>query len=486
MEQTSSVTRPPSTVPSATRVETGDPGRRASSSSPGGSGLPPTLSGALPVVGHAVEFGRDAFGLLHRARREGGDVVGLRLAHKQMFLLTGIAANEAFFRAPDEQLSSREAYRMMTPVFGKDVVYDAPPKKLGEQMQMLMPALRDARMRTYGEIVSREVARAMREDLGDQGEVDFVAFCGQLTNYTSAHCLLGAEFRERLTSEFAVLYHDLEKGIHPIGYLNPYLPIPAFKKRDKARVRLESLISGIVAERRASKHEGQDFLQTLMEARYEDGTGLSDHEITGLLLAAMFAGHHTSSVTTAWTLFELLRSPFYLARVLRQLETVYGSGPDAEVTFQSLREIPLVEWAIKETLRLHPPLFMLLRYVAQDFQVQGYRIPEGSYLITSPAVTHQIPAIFPDPARFDPDRFGPERQEDKNKFAFISFGGGRHKCLGNAFAILQIKTIFAKLLQRYEFELVGDPIEPDFTGVVIGPRSPVRVRYRLRRDRVAA
>ncbi|MFW6085563.1 MAG: cytochrome P450 [Myxococcota bacterium] len=441
---------------------------------------PPMLSGGLPVLGHAIEFGRDAFGLLHRARREGGDVVGFRLMHKPMYLLTGTEANEAFFRAPDEQLSAREPYSMMTPVFGKDVAYDAPPDKMAEQMQMLMPALRDRRMRTYGEIVAHEMDLSAQE-LGERGTTDFVSYCGKLTNFTSSHCLLGPDFRGKLTEEFSALYHDLEKGIHPIGYLNPYLPIPAFRQRDRARKRLQSLISGIVQERRRTHHEGEDFLQTLMDARYGDGTPMSDHEITGMLLASMFAGHHTSSVTTAWTMIELLRHPFYLARVLEQLDEVYGPEPD--ITFESLRKLTLIEYAIKEALRLHPPLFMLLRAALYDFEYDGYVIPKGSYLVVSPAVSHRIPSIFREPDRFDPDRFGPDRQEDKNKFNYISFGGGRHKCLGNAFALLQIKTIFAKLLTQYEFELAGDPIETDFSGVVIGPKAPIRVHYRRRRDR---
>ncbi len=445
-----------------------------------GTRMPPMISGGLPLLGHAIEFGRDAFGLLHRARREHGDVAGFRLAHKKMFLLTGPEASEAFFRAPDEQLSAKEAYKMMTPVFGKDVVYDAPtPKKLGEQMAMLMPALRDKRMRTYGEIVAKEVDLSI-DELGDAGVTDFVGYCAKLTNYTSAHCLLGPEFRGRLTVEFSELYHDLEQGIHPIGYLNPYLPIPAFKKRDKARVRLEELIGGIVRERRKSGREGEDFLQTLMEAKYEDGQGLSDHEITGMLLAAMFAGHHTSSMTTAWTMFELLQHPYYLARVLRQLEDVYGDSDD--ISYVSLRELTLLEYAIKEALRLHPPLFMLLRTVMEDFEYDGYVMPKGSNLVVSPAVSHRIASVFEDPDAFDPDRFAPDREEDKNRFNYISFGGGRHKCLGNAFAILQIKVIFAKLLRRYELWLAGDRIETDFAGVVVGPKGPVRVNYRRRRN----
>jgi sterol 14-demethylase len=441
---------------------------------------PPILSGGLPIIGHAAEFFRDAMGLLFRTHRECGEVGGFKLVNKKMFLLTGAAANEAFFRAPDEQLSPQEAYKMMTPVFGKDVAYDAkPPSKMNEQLGMLLPALQDRRMRTYGEIIAHEVDLSMTK-LGDEGTVDFVAYCAQLTNFTSSHCLLGPEFRNELTSDFAAVYHDLEKGIHPIGYLNPYLPIPAFRRRDRARVRLQEMIGKIVQQRKNSSRQGEDFLQTLMDAKYKGGAKLSDHEITGMLLAAMFAGHHTSSVTTAWTVIELLRNPYYLRRLLAQLEQVYADGK--EITFQSLREITLVEWAVKETLRLHPPLFMLLRAVMRDFSYGGYSFPAGSYLVVSPLVSHRIPEAFKDPERFDPDRFGPERREDQNIFNFISFGGGRHKCMGNAFALLQVKTILAKLFLRYEISLGDDPVAGDFTGVVAGPRSPFRLHYRRRRD----
>ncbi len=114
----------------------------------------------------------------------------------------------------------------------------------------------------------------------------------------------------------------------------------------------------------------------------------------------------------------------------------------------------------------------------KDFEYDGYVFPKGTNLIVSPTVTHRIPELFKDPDRFDPDRYGPGREEDKRRFAFQAFGGGAHKCLGNAFALLQIKSIFALLLRRFAFSDFGDPLEGDFHGVVIGPKQPCRVRYR--------
>jgi sterol 14-demethylase len=238
------------------------------------------------------------------------------------------------------------------------------------------------------------------------------------------------------------------------------------------------MINKVVAARRRDKREGEDFLQTLMDSKYSDGRALSEHEITGLLLAAMFAGHHTSSVTTAWTLLELLQNPESLRRCVEEIDRVFGGGKP--VTHAALRELNFVENAVKEGLRMHPPLFLLVRVAKQDFVYKNYFIAKGSWVLISPTVSHRLPDVFRDPDQFDPDRYAPPREEDKRDFAYIAFGGGRHKCLGNAFAILQIKAILAMLLGQYDFELGGDPIDSNFAGLVVSPKEPCRVRYRRR------
>ncbi len=450
---------------------------------PQGLAQPPLLSRCLPIAGHTVEFVRDTIGLLSRAQRELGEVAAIQVGPKRMVAVFGPDAHEAVFRAPDSQLSPNEAYKIMTPVFGKDIVYDAEPARMHEQLKMLLPGLRDRRMRTYGETILDEVKKSIA-NWGDSGVIDIVDYCRVLTNFTSSHCLLGAEFRNGMTDEFARVYNDLERGVTPIAYLNANLPIPSFRKRDQARVRLVEMIEEIIDARRRSGHRGEDFLQTLMDSKYKSGDLLSSHEITGMLLAAMFAGHHTSSVTTAWTLIELLQNPPFLDRVLNQLDAVFEGN--AAVSYQALREITATENAVKETLRLHPPLFMLVRVAQQDFTFKGYHIPKGTWVIISPTVAHQMDSVFGSPERFDPDRYTPPREEDKRDFAYIPFGGGRHKCLGNAFALLQVKAIVAVLLRRYDFELTGDPVASDFHGLVVGPREPCRLRYRRRKRRTVS
>ncbi|MCB9683379.1 MAG: cytochrome P450 [Alphaproteobacteria bacterium] len=437
----------------------------------------PRLRGGLPIVGHTLSFLRDLTGLLARAHDACGEVAAIKVLGKDIVLVTGPAGHEAIFRAPDEVLSPKAAYKMMVPVFGKGVAYDCEDARMNEQLRMLRPALQARRMRTYGEIIAAEVDDALAS-WDATGTLDLYTWMAQLTNYTSSHCLLGPEFRKEMSAEFAQVYHDLERSIVPIAYLDPDLPLPVFRRRDKARARLGAMVAAIVARRKAAGTVGEDFLQTLMDETYEDGSHLSDHEITGMLVAAMFAGHHTSSATAVWTLLELLQHPRWMTGVEEELARVFADG--RPIDHESLRELTMTEHAIKEALRLHPPLFILLRVAMEDTAVLGYRIPKGTWVAVSPIVAHQLPEVFEAPASFCPHRFAPPREEDRQPFAYIAFGGGRHKCLGNAFALLQIKTILAMLLQRYRFELTDDPIVPDFRGLVIGPRGPIRVRYHRR------
>jgi sterol 14-demethylase len=238
------------------------------------------------------------------------------------------------------------------------------------------------------------------------------------------------------------------------------------------------MVSAIIERRRSGGIAGEDFTQTLMESKYSDGTPLTDHEIAGILIAAMFAGHHTSSVTTAWSLLELVREPDYYGKVCNEIRARFV-GNEA-YSFEAMRDLERTEWAIKEALRIHPPLFMLFRAAMEDCEIYGYRIRKGDWVSVAPIVAHREESVFKNSLAYDPDRYGPGREEDRRPFAYISFGGGRHKCLGNAFAILQMKVIMAVLLNNYDFELVGDPMDTDFGRVVLGPKPPINVRYHKR------
>jgi len=440
--------------------------------------FPPELLGGLPFLGHAIEFHRDPAGLLQRGRDRFGEIFSFLLAGKLVTVLTGPRANEAFFHAADDQLSAKEAYQFTVPIFGKGIAYDVSPDVMSEQLGLLFPALRDQRLQAYARFMAEE-AESYFDKWGDQGEVDLLVAMNELTTFIASRCLIGHEFRQNLSAEFAHLYHDLEGGLNLVAFFKPNLPLPSFKRRDRARVRMAELISQIIAARRASGVEGEDFLQTLMTARYSDGRNLTDDEITGLLLTVIFAGQHTSAVLSTWTGVLLLQHREYLPDILLEQSQVLNGSRN--MTLDALRKLSCLEYAIKEAERLRPPLIMLMRKIVGDFAYSGYHVPAGGLLMVSPAVSHRLPEVFSDPGTYDPTRFAPGREEDrKSSYTLIGFGGGRHRCIGLTFAQQQVKVIWSVLLQRFELELVKPQHEPDYSTFVIGPRPPCLIRYRRR------
>ena len=440
------------------------------------------VSGGEDEHGHLEEFRTDPIALMQRVRDECGDVGSFQLADKQVILLTGAEANEFFFRAADEDLDQAQAYPFMTPIFGKGVVFDASPERRKEMLHN--SALRGDHMKSHAATIEREVLRAI-ENWGATGEIELLDFFSELTIYTSTACLIGRKFRDQLDSRFANYYHLLERGTDPLCYVDPYLPIESFRIRDEARENLVGLVEEIMKQRIANppqEKSERDMLDVLVSIPDEDGRPrFTADEITGMFISLMFAGHHTSSGTSSWTLIELMRNPDIYAEVRNELDELYADGQ--EVSFHALRQIPKLENVIKETLRLHPPLIILMRVAQGEFEVQGYPIHQGDFVATSPAISNRIPQDFPEPDAFDPDRYEKPREEDVlQRWTWIPFGAGRHRCVGAAFATMQIKAIFSVLLREYDFEMIQPPesYRNDHSKMVVQLARPALVRYRKR------
>src|SRR5215468_1512878 len=214
-----------------------------------GGRRPPVLSGRWPVLGHLLELRRRPIELFQRVRDELGEIGELDFAGNRVVMLMGEEAQEAFFRSSDEQLDQAAAYPFMTPVFGRGVVFDATPEQRKQALRN--QSLRADYMKGHAETISRETRR-MAEGLGDAGEMDLLDFFSELTMYTSSACLIGAEFREELSAEYYRVFYELEKGTDAFAYVNPDLPLPVFRVRDRARRRLVALLTEVF-ERRAQQ-----------------------------------------------------------------------------------------------------------------------------------------------------------------------------------------------------------------------------------------
>ncbi|XP_024017472.1 sterol 14-demethylase-like [Morus notabilis] len=446
--------------------------------------LPPVVR-TWPLLGGLFRFIKGPVLMLREEYPKLGSVFTVNIFHKKITFFIGHEVSAHFFKAPESDLSQQEVYQFNVPTFGPGVVFDVDYSVRQEQFRFFTEALRVNKLKGYVDQMVTE-AEDYFSNWGDSGEVDLKYELEHLIILTASRCLLGREVRDKLFADVSALFHDLDNGMLPISVLLPYLPIPAHRRRDQARKKLAEIFANIIASRKQSGKSENDMLQCFIESRYKDGRLTTESEVTGLLIAALFAGQHTSSITSTWTGAYLLRHKEYLSAALeeqKKLMEKHGKKLDHDI----LAEMDVLYRSIKEALRLHPPLIMLLRSSHSDFSVQTrdgkqYDIPKGHIVATSPAFANRLPHVFKDPDRYDPDRFAAGREEDKvaGPFSYISFGGGRHGCLGEPFAYLQIKAIWSHLLRNFELELVSPFPEVDWNAMVVGVKGKVMVRYKRR------
>ncbi|KAA3482807.1 sterol 14-demethylase-like [Gossypium australe] len=446
--------------------------------------VPPVIK-SWPVIGGLLRFMKGPIVMIWEEYPKLGSVFTLNMFNKKITFLIGPEVSAHFFKASESDLSQQEVYQFNVPTFGPGVVFDVDYSIRQEQFRFFTEALRVNKLKGYVDQMVTE-AEDYFSKWGDSGEVDLKYELEHLIILTASRCLLGREVRDKLFDDVSALFHDLDNGMLPISVIFPYLPIPAHRRRDQARKKLAEIFANIISSRKnAGKYEN-DMLQYFIDSKYKDGRPTTETEITGLLIAALFAGQHTSSITSTWTGAYLLRHKEFLSAVVeeqKKLMQKHGSNVDHDV----LSEMDTLYRCIKEALRLHPPLIMLLRSSHSDFSVKTrdgkeYDIPKGHIVATSPAFANRLPYIYKDPDTYDPDRFSVGREEDKaaGAFSYISFGGGRHGCLGEPFAYLQIKAIWSHLLRNFEFELVSPFPEIDWNAMVVGVKGKVMVRYKRR------
>ena len=446
-------------------------------------GAPPVI-GVAPVYGGMLEFLKGPIGLMARATPKHGEVFTVPVFHKRITFLIGPKVSEFFFKAKDTEMSQKEVYEFNVPTFGKGVVFDVDHTTRAEQFRFFADSLKSNRLRLYVGMMVKE-AEDYFAKWGDQGEVDLLEALSELIVLTASRCLLGREIRETLYSEVTELVHDLDKGMVPLSVFFPYAPIKAHRKRDAARKKLAQIFDKVIQSRRESGASEPDVLQTFIDARYKDGSRLTNDQVLGMLIAVLFAGQHTSSITSSWTgLLAIANKDRVMPALIEEQQKIMKKHGDT-IDFDILASMDELHFAVKEALRMHPPLIMLLRMAQVPFDVETttgkkYTVPKGHIVATSPAFAHRMDSVYTDPDQYKPERFREPNPEDKAQFAsFIGFGGGRHGCMGETFAYMQIKTIWSILLRNFDFELVGGLPEPDYEGMVVGPKKSC-VRYTRR------
>jgi len=258
--------------------------------------------------------------------------------------------------------------------------------------------------------------------------------------------------------------------------LRPWL-LPGAKTRELKHALgvLEDRVTRMIDERRRAAEPKSDFLSRLIEARDDDGAAMSDKQVRDEVLTLFVAGHETTATALAWAVMLLCQHPEAYARARAEVDAL-GRVPG----YADLPALSFCLRVFKESMRLYPPVYVFGRQAMSNVPIGGYVLPKGTICVASPFVMHQRPDLWPDPARFDPDRFAPEAEAQRHKGAFFPFSLGPRTCIGNHFALMEGPIVLATLLHHADFELVDRRgAEPD-PQATLRPKGGIAVRVSRR------
>lgn len=495
---------------------------------PQNKSLPPVVFHWFPIIGSAVTYGMDPYRFFFECRKKYGDVFTFKLFGRNLTVALGPKGSNLVFNGRLNQVSAEDAYTSLTtPVFGKGVVYDVPNAVLMEQKRFVKAGLSMENFRTYVTQISAEVNDFIKNDPAflplQKGQssvvVDIFNVFSEITILTASRTLQGKEVRENLDKSFAKLYHDLDSGFTPINFVIPNLPLPNNFRRDRAQRQMSDFYMNIIKKRREGSVEGteHDMINALMEQSYKNGREINDREIAHMMIALLMAGQHTSSATGSWAMLRLASRPEFIEELYEEQVKVFsdGAGGFAPLDYDIQKtSLPVLDAVIRETLRMHPPIHSIMRKVKADIPVpptlaaphssdrgdnNAYVIPKGHYVIAAPGVSQIDPHLWEDANVFDPHRWLGDRAkkleqtEDKQEdygwgmvstganSPYLPFGAGRHRCIGEQFAYLQLGTIISLFVRAFKWRLEDNLPLPDYTSMVVLPSQPANVVFTPRK-----
>ncbi|KAI9759440.1 MAG: Sterol 14-alpha demethylase [Chaenotheca gracillima] len=476
---------------------------------------PPMVFHWVPFIGSTISYGIDPYKFFDRCHDKYGDTFTFILLGKKTTVCLGTKGNDIILNGKHKDVSAEEIYSpLTTPVFGKDVVYDCPNAKLMEQKKFMKFGLTLDAFRSYVPLIADEVNEFIKKSpsfKGASGTFDVSPTMAEITIYTASRSLQGKEVRERFDSTFADLYHDLDMGFTPINFMFPWAPLPQNRRRDNAQRTMAQIYMDIISARRekGTKQDSQDMIWNLMGSTYKNGVQVPDKEIANMMIALLMAGQHSSSSTSSWILLRLASRPDVMDELLEEQISVFGPelGP---LTYDNLQRLPLHQHVIKETLRLHSPIHSIMRKVKNPLPIDGtsYVVPTSHVLLAAPGVTSRREEYFPNPTLWDPHRWDPSNRsegvtsansvaddDEKTDYGYglvskgagspyLPFGAGRHRCIGEQFAYVQLGTVLATFVREFRLKNVGTKVEEvvgtDYSSLFSRPLTPSIVAWERR------
>lgn len=411
----------------------------------------PRVPGGLPLIGHLPEMQKDFLGLMDRARAV-GDVAYIQAGPKRVVIVgdPAIAQHILVDNARNYSKQTR-GYDSLRKMLGNGLVTSEGSFWL-RQRRIAQPAFHREKLAGLSSMMQRDTDELLARWPLDGRAFDFADEMMKLTMRIIGEALFSLDVSgdsDRAGAAINELVHQAKDRTVSLMNWPDIVPTPANMRFKAAKETLDEIIYNIIKDRRAGAAK-PDLLTMLLDTVDEEtGERMDDTQLRDELLTMFSAGHETTSTALSWTMHELMLNPDIDTKLRAEIAAVGG----APVSLETLMRMPYLDAVLKESMRLHPPIWMVARCAESDDVLGGHHLPKGDLVFVSQWVLHRHPKLWQDPLRFDPSRFLVE-DTTRHKYAFFPFLGGPRKCIGDQLALLEAKIILTTLMSRTRIERV--------------------------------
>ena len=436
-------------------------------------GLPPGPKSHLPGA-LVYRFWRDPVRALVDIAGEYGDVSRFKFGPYDQVLVNDPELVQRVLVADQRSFMKGRALQEAKRVLGEGLLTSEGELHL-RQRRLIQPIFHRKAIAAYGEAMV-ESAERITSRWQSGTALDVHAEMARLTLTIVGRTLFGADLEGEAGLIGAALTEALEgvnRVVYPGGALWERLPLPSTRRFNAAVHQLDETIYGLIDQRRRDGGHGSDLLSMLLAAQDETGGGgMSDRQVRDEAMTLFIAGHETTAVLLTWTLYLLAENPLVESRLREEIESVVGRGP---VSADHLPQLTYVDQVLHESLRLYPPAWVIGRRALTDIKLGGYVVPAETIVVLSPYVTQRDGRWFPEPGRFDPERWIPELRSARPPFSFFPFGGGTRLCIGEGFAMMEAKIVLATIVRRWQLRRVSDRPPELLPRVTLRPKHGMRM-----------
>ena len=438
--------------------------------------LPPGPPEGLFGLGFYRTLRRDRLAALAHVARTYGDVATFRMGPQRLALLNHPDYVEDVLVTRARLFKKGRALERAKRLLGEGLLTAEGESHL-QQRRLVQPAFHKPRIAGYAASMVAHAQRAA-DRWRDGEQLDVAAEMTRLTLTIAGETLFGTDVeadagavRQALTTVFDAFPLTMS----PFAPLIEKLPLPSVKRYERAQATLDRLIYRIIEDRRRRQDDHGDLLSMLLLARDEEGNGgrMTDRQVRDEAMTLFLAGHETTANALSWTWYLVAQQPDVERRLHDEVDAVLG---DRAASVDDFARLPYTRMVLSESMRLYPPAWAVGRRAIEDFDVNTYTLPKGTVVLVSQYLLHRDARFYDEPERFDPDRWLPDRQKGRPKYAYFPFGGGNRVCIGESFAWMEGVLVLATLARRWRLELRETEPIPTQPGITLRPRRPIRMQ----------